>query len=78
MTYYLGIDAGGTATKARLTDASGKVLAKAKGGPANTRIGLDALHHQLLEICADVTNSAASCAITNAPAFVAASAEASR
>jgi glucosamine kinase len=58
MTYYLGIDAGGTATKARLTDANGKVLAEAKGGPANTRIGLDALHDQLLEICGQATKGA--------------------
>jgi glucosamine kinase len=58
MTYYLGIDAGGTATKARLTDADGKVLAEAKGGPANTRIGLEALHHQLLEICGQATKGA--------------------
>ena len=58
MTFYLGIDAGGTATKARLTDAHGKILAEVKGGPANARIGLEALHSKLLEICAQVTSSA--------------------
>jgi glucosamine kinase len=51
MTFFLGVDAGGTATKARLTDADGKVLGEAKGGPANTRIGLEALHAELLDVC---------------------------
>ncbi len=58
MTFYLGIDAGGTATKARLTDSNGVVLSEALGGPANTRIGLDALYNQLLDICSDATKRA--------------------
>lgn len=49
--HYLGVDAGGTTTKARLTDANGKILSQAKGGAANARIGAEALHAQLLEIC---------------------------
>ena len=44
MTLFLGIDAGGTSSKSRLTDEQGNVLGSGKGGPANTRIGLDALH----------------------------------
>lgn len=51
MTLYLGIDAGGTASKSRLTDAAGKVLGTGKAGPANTRIGLEALHETLLDVC---------------------------
>lgn len=51
MIYYLGVDSGGTATKARLTDGDGKVLAQASGGPANARIGVEALHDRLMEVC---------------------------
>jgi glucosamine kinase len=40
MELYLGIDAGGTQTRARLTSADGQVLGVGQAGPANTRIGL--------------------------------------
>jgi glucosamine kinase len=40
MEIYLGIDAGGTHTRARLADADGQVLGVGEAGPANTRIGL--------------------------------------
>jgi glucosamine kinase len=40
MAFYLGIDAGGTHTRARLTSADGEVLGSGEAGPANTRIGL--------------------------------------
>ena len=50
MTLFLGIDAGGTSSKSRLTDEQGNVLGSGKGGPANTRIGLDALHETLLDV----------------------------
>lgn len=53
MTYYLGVDAGGTATKARLTDSEGKLLGQAIGGAANARIGVAALHEQLMSVCRD-------------------------
>ena len=49
MTLYLGIDAGGTSCRARLTDEAGKVLGLGQAGPANTRIGLEALRATLLE-----------------------------
>jgi glucosamine kinase len=51
MIFFLGVDAGGTATKARLTNAEGKVLAQASGGPANARIGVTALYEQLMAVC---------------------------
>jgi glucosamine kinase len=51
MTFFMGIDAGGTATKARLTDAEGNVLAQVTGGPANARIGVAQLYEQLMEVC---------------------------
>jgi glucosamine kinase len=40
MEIYLGIDAGGTHTRARLASADGEVLGVGEAGPANTRIGL--------------------------------------
>jgi glucosamine kinase len=56
--YYLGVDAGGSHCRARLTDAAGTVLGTGESGPANTRIGLDALHSRLLETCAQATTEA--------------------
>jgi glucosamine kinase len=45
MELYLGIDGGGTHTRARLVDADGVVVGTGEAGPANTRIGLpEALH----------------------------------
>jgi glucosamine kinase len=41
MNYYLGIDAGGTHTRARLVAADGRMLGIGEAGPANARIGLD-------------------------------------
>lgn len=51
MTSYLGVDAGGTRSRARITDEGGRVLGEAQGGPANTRIGLEALHAVLMDVC---------------------------
>jgi glucosamine kinase len=39
--YYLGIDAGGTKTRARLVDESGAVLGVGEAGAGNPRVGLD-------------------------------------
>jgi glucosamine kinase len=39
---YLGIDGGGSATRARLVDASGRTLGTGGGGPSNVRLGPDA------------------------------------
>lgn len=47
MTYFLGIDAGGSNCRARLVGADGMVLGTGAGGPANARIGLPALHAML-------------------------------
>jgi glucosamine kinase len=58
MTLYLGVDAGGSHCRARLTDAQGTVLGTGQTGPANTRIGLEALHARLLETCAQATDAA--------------------
>lgn len=40
MDLYLGIDAGGSHSRARLVSADGKVLGIGEGGPANTPAGL--------------------------------------
>lgn len=40
MTYYLGVDAGGTRSRARLVDAAGRTIGTGEAGPANTRAGL--------------------------------------
>lgn len=47
MTFYLGIDAGGSNCRARLIDAGGTVIGTGAGGPANARIGLEALYARL-------------------------------
>ncbi|PHS28806.1 MAG: N-acetylglucosamine kinase [Robiginitomaculum sp.] len=39
--YFLGIDAGGSTCRARLTDKGGTVIGQGKAGPANARIGTD-------------------------------------
>lgn len=53
MEYYLGIDAGGTHTRARLVTADGAVVGTGEAGPGNTRIGLPealgAVEHAYLE-----------------------------
>ncbi len=58
MTYYLGVDAGGTSSKSRLTDEKGTLLGAGKGRPANTNIGVDELHARLLDVCLQATRSA--------------------
>jgi len=37
----VGIDGGGTKCRARIADMDGKILGEGRGGPANTRLGLD-------------------------------------
>ena len=39
--YFLGIDGGGTGCRARLVDASGRILGEGSSGPANLALGLD-------------------------------------
>lgn len=43
VTWYLGVDAGGSHCRARLADAAGRVLGTGHGGPANMRIGAAAI-----------------------------------
>ena len=47
MTYFLGIDAGGSNCRARLIDAAGATIGEGRSGTANARIGIDALYDTL-------------------------------
>jgi glucosamine kinase len=48
---FLGVDAGGSSCRARLTNSSGTVLGTGRAGPANARIGLDLLIAALTDAC---------------------------
>jgi glucosamine kinase len=47
---FLGVDAGGSRCRVRVTDLEGRVLGAAEGGPANTNMGLDALYERLTSV----------------------------
>ncbi|HUD95878.1 BadF/BadG/BcrA/BcrD ATPase family protein [Sphingobium sp.] len=47
MSYFMGIDAGGSNCRARLIAADGRVIGMGQGGTANARIGLEALYAEL-------------------------------
>jgi glucosamine kinase len=49
MALYLGIDAGGSHCRSRLADEAGRVLGTGETGPANARMGIDALYAALAE-----------------------------
>jgi len=49
MTYYLGIDAGGSNCRARLIDAAGTVIGEGRSGAANARVGVDLLYETLMD-----------------------------
>ena len=59
MAFYLGIDAGGSHCRARLTDASGTILGTGESGPANARIGIERLHAVLADTAAQAMQAAA-------------------
>lgn len=58
MNFYLGVDAGGTASKSRVTDEAGNILGTGQAGPANTRVGIEAIHATLLDVCMQATKAA--------------------
>lgn len=49
MSYYLGIDAGGSNCRARLIDADGAVIGEGHAGAANARVGIETLSTILAE-----------------------------
>lgn len=58
MRYFLGIDAGGSHSRARLTKLDGTVIGEARAGPANARIGLENLRAVMMSITLDATAAA--------------------
>lgn len=58
MTFYLGIDAGGSHCRARLTDDAGRVIGTGATGPANARIGIEKLRATLDEAIGQATAAA--------------------
>jgi len=50
MTLYLGVDGGGSGCRAMLTDAQGRVLARAEGGPANINSGPEMAIRNILSV----------------------------
>ena len=58
MGYLLGIDAGGSHSRARLTRLDGTTIGEARAGPANARIGLENLHTVLMAVTRDTIAAA--------------------
>ncbi|PQA89301.1 BadF/BadG/BcrA/BcrD ATPase family protein [Hyphococcus luteus] len=58
MTYLIGIDAGGTKCRARLTSADGVVLGEAETGAANARIGVQKLSERICSVTDSVLEAA--------------------
>jgi len=58
MRYFLGVDAGGSHSRARLADLEGAVLGEARAGPANARIGLESLHAVLTSVSGSAVTAA--------------------
>ena len=58
MTFYLGIDAGGSNCRCRLVDAHGIVLGTGQGGTANARIGPAPLEAMLHEVAGQAIGAA--------------------
>jgi glucosamine kinase len=47
---FLGVDGGGTRTRARLRDGSGRMLGEGSAGPGNARLGMPAFH-EVMKAC---------------------------
>lgn len=58
MTFYLGIDGGGTGCRAALADAGGRVLGQAAAGPANISIETEAACANILAATEDAIRAA--------------------
>ena len=55
---FLGVDGGGTRSRARLCDAAGHKLAEAQAGPANIRFGLQQAFASVLDVTLDCLEQA--------------------
>lgn len=58
VTLFLGVDAGGTHCRSRLADERGMVIGTGEAGPANARIGVDALRLAILDVAGQAMVSA--------------------
>lgn len=58
MAFFIGVDAGGSHCRARLIDGSGRVIGTGEAGPANARIGLEALRTILLDVTGQAIRTA--------------------
>ncbi|MGQ0564989.1 MAG: BadF/BadG/BcrA/BcrD ATPase family protein [Gemmobacter sp.] len=54
MTFYLGVDGGGSGCRTVLTDAAGGVLARAEGGPANINSAPETAIRNILDVAGAV------------------------
>lgn len=52
-TYLIGIDGGGTGTRAVLADARGRELGRGTGGPSGLALGIDGAWRSIGEACAE-------------------------
>lgn len=54
---FLGVDGGGSKTKARIRDDNGRLLGEASAGPGNARLG-DAAWNEILAACRNAASAA--------------------
>ncbi|MGB0416951.1 MAG: N-acetylglucosamine kinase [Coraliomargarita sp.] len=58
MAFFLGVDGGGTQTRALLVDLDATIIAEAKAGPSNiNQVNTTILRRRLRELCAEVLDS---------------------
>lgn len=55
--FFLGVDGGGTNTRARIRDASGVLLGEGRAGAGNARLG-DSAYHAILKACGEAAAAA--------------------
>jgi len=58
VAFFIGVDAGGSHCRARLVDDGGNVVGTGRAGPANARIGLEALRAILLDVTGQAVREA--------------------
>lgn len=56
--YFLGIDAGGTSTKARLVNGAGDIIGEGTAGPGNIRLGFETVHAAITAAYSEATSQA--------------------
>lgn len=55
---FLGIDGGGTQCRARVTDAAGRLLGRGRGGPSNTRLGVERAFREIVKAATEALSEA--------------------